>query len=62
MKKMKNGEKVIEMQKVVTAKVAVSRDHWIREYAPSWASNDEEGCTEVKEKYRRKHHMKQSVP
>jgi len=35
MKKMKNGEKVIEMQKVVTAKVAVSRDHWIREYAPS---------------------------
>jgi len=58
MKKMENGEKVIGM----LCHVTIGLHYWSHECTPSWASNDEEGCTEVKEKYRRKHHMKQSVP
>jgi len=33
-----------------------------RECAPSWVSDDEEGCTELTECYRRKHQTKQRIP
>jgi len=58
MKKMENGEKVIGMLHHVT----IGLRYQSRECTLSWASDDEEGCTEVMEKHRRKHWMKWSVP
>ena len=55
---MENGEKVIGMLHHVTIRLCYRSC----ECNPSWASNDEEGCTEVTKKYRRKCQMKQSVP
>jgi len=47
MKKMENGEKVIGMLCHVTIRLCYQS----RKCTPSWASDDEEGCTKVKEKY-----------
>ena len=58
MKKMVNGEKVIGMLHHVT----IGLRYWSRKCTPSWASDNEEGCTEVTEKYQRKCQMKWSVP
>ena len=56
MKKMENGVKVIGILHHVTIGLRY-RSH---KCTPSWASDDE-GCTEVMEKYQRKHWTKRSV-
>jgi len=58
MKKMENVEKVIGMLCHVTIGL------WYRssECTLSWASDNEDECTEVTEKYQRKHRMKRSIP
>jgi len=58
MKKMENGEKVIRMLCHMTIRLR----YWSCECAPSRVSDDEEGCTEVTEKYWRKRRTKQSIP
>jgi len=58
MKKMENGEKVIGMLHHMTVRLC----YWSCECTPSWASDDEEGCTEVTGNYWRKHQMKRSIP
>jgi len=58
MKKMENGVKVIGMLHHVT----IGLCYQSRKCTPSWASNNEGGCTEVTEKYRRKHRTKRSIP
>jgi len=55
---MENGEKVIGM----LCHMTIGLHYRSRECTPSWASNDEEGCTEVAEKYQRKHQTKRSIP
>ena len=47
MKKMENGEKVIGMLHHVT----IGLWYWRRKCTLSWASDNEEECTEVMEKY-----------
>jgi len=58
MKKVENDEKVIGMLCHVTIGL------WYQscECTLSWARNDEEEYTEVREKYWRKHQTKQSIP
>ena len=58
MKKMENGEKVIGM----LCHVTIGLCYWSRECTLSWASDNEEGCTEVTEKFWRKRWTKQSAP
>ena len=58
MKKMENGEKVIGMLHHMTIRLCYQS----RKCTLSWASDDEDGCTEVTEKYWRKHRTKRSVP
>jgi len=58
MKKMENGETVIGMLHHVTIRLRYRSC----ECAPSWASDNEEGCTEVTENYWRKCWTKWSVP
>jgi len=58
MKKMGNGEKVIGMLSHMT----IGLRYRSRKCTLSWASDDEEECTEVTEKYWRKHRTKWSVP
>ena len=55
---MENGEKVIGM----LCHMTIGLHYQNRECTPSWASDDEEGCTEVTEKYWRKCWMKHSIP
>ena len=55
---MGNGEKVIGTLRHVT----IGLHYQSRKCTLSWASDNEEGCTEVTEKYQRKHRTKQSVP
>jgi len=58
MKKMENGEKVIGMLHHMT----IGLDYQSCKCTPSWASDNEEGCTEMMEKYQRKCQTKRSVP
>ena len=58
MKKMENGEKVIGMLHHVT----IGLQYQSHKCTPSWASDDEEGCIEVTEKYWRKRRTKWSIP
>ena len=58
MKKIENGEKVIGM----LCHMTIGLQYWSCECTLSWASDDEEECTEVMEKYWRKCQMKGSVP
>jgi len=58
MKKMGNGEKVIGMLHHVIIGLRYRSCKW----TPSWASDDEEECTEVTERYQRKRRTKRSVP
>ena len=55
---MENGEKVIGM----LCHMTIGLRYRSCECTPSWASDDEEECTEVMEKYWRKRQMKGSVP
>ena len=55
---MENGEMVIGMLHHVT----IGPQYWSHECAPSRVSDNEEGCTELAEKYRRKRRTKRSVP
>ena len=54
---MENGENVIGM----LCHMTIGLRYWSHECTPSWASNYEEGCTEVMKKYQRKCWTKQSV-
>ena len=58
MKKMENGETVIGM----LHHVIIGLRYRSRKCTLSWTSDNEEGYTEVTEKYRRKHQMKRSIP
>ena len=58
MKKMENGETVIGM----LHHMIIGLQYQSRKCTPSWTSDDEEECTEVTEKYRRRRWMKQSIP
>jgi len=58
MKNMDNGEKVIGM----LCHMTIGLRFWSCKCTPSWASDDEEGCAEVTEKYQRKRRTKQSIP
>jgi len=58
MKKMENGEKVIGMLHHMT----IGLRYQSCKCTPSWTSNNEEECTEVTEKYRRKRWTKWSLP
>ena len=58
MKKMENGETVIGMLRHVTIELRYRS----RECTPSWTSDDEEECTEVTEKYRRRRRTKRRIP
>jgi len=55
---MENDETVIGM----LHHVIIGLWYQSRECTPSWTSDDEEGYTEVKEKYWRKHRTKRSIP